>query len=90
MTKKDIEDAKKIYAMISNIDYNVGKVLDKITELGIEEDTIIIFMTDNGPQQLRYNANLRGLKGTVYNGGIKVPFILNIPNYKIQENESIL
>ena len=84
MTKKDIEDAKKIYAMISNIDYNVGKVLDKITELGIEEDTIIIFMTDNGPQQLRYNANLRGLKGTVYNGGIKVPFYFKYP--KLQDS----
>ena len=70
--------------MISNIDYNVGKVLDKITELGIEEDTIIIFMTDNGPQQLRYNANLRGLKGTVYNGGIKVPFYFKYP--KLQDS----
>ena len=32
-------------------------------------------MTDNGPQQLRYNSNMKGLKGTVYNGGIRVPFI---------------
>ena len=52
--------------------------------LGIEEDTIITFMTDNGPQQLRYNANLRGLKGTVYNGGIKVPFYFKYP--KLQDS----
>ena len=33
-------------------------------------------MTDNGPQQLRYNSNMKGLKGTVYNGGIRVPFYI--------------
>ena len=76
MSKKDKEDARRIYGMVTNIDDNVGKVLNKLTELGIEEDTIIIFMTDNGPQQFRYNSNMKGLKGTVYNGGTRVPFYI--------------
>ena len=76
MSEKDKEDARRIYGMVTNIDDNVGKVLNKLTELGIEEETIIIFMTDNGPQQFRYNSNMKGLKGTVYNGGTRVPFYI--------------
>ena len=76
MSEKDKEDARRIYGMVTNIDDNIGKVLNKLTELGIEEETIIIFMTDNGPQQFRYNSNMKGLKGTVYNGGTRVPFYI--------------
>ena len=79
MTEKDILDAKKIYGMVSNIDENFGKLINKLDELKLKENTIIIFMTDNGPQQPRYVSNLRGLKSQVYNGGIKVPFYLNFP-----------
>ena len=76
MSEKDKEDARRIYGMVTNVDDNVVKVLNKLTELGIEEETIIIFMTDNGPQQFRYNSNMKGLKGTVYNGGTRVPFYI--------------
>ena len=79
MSKKDINDAKKIYGMITNIDHNVGKLIEKLKELKIDKNTIIIFMTDNGAQQKRYASNLRGLKGKVYEGGIKVPFYLKFP-----------
>ena len=84
MSRKDINDAKKIYGMITNIDDNVGKLISKLKELEIDDNTILIFMTDNGPQQLRFNANLKGRKGKVYNGGIRVPFYLHYP--KIHEN----
>lgn len=76
MNEKDKEDARKIYGMVTNIDDNVGKVINKLKELKIEEETIIIFMTDNGPQQIRYNSSMKGRKGTVYNGGIRVPFYI--------------
>ena len=79
MTEKDKEDARKVYGMVSNIDDNIGKLLKKIADLGIEENTIIIFMTDNGPQQLRYTAGMRDKKGSVYNGGTRVPFFLKYP-----------
>jgi arylsulfatase A-like enzyme len=79
MTEKDKEDARKVYAMVSNIDDNIGKLLKKLDELKIAENTMIIFMTDNGPQQRRYVAGMRGLKGNVYRGGIRVPFYVRYP-----------
>ena len=82
MSEKDKEDARKVYAMVSNIDENVGKVLDKLGELRIADNTVVIFMTDNGPQQRRYVAGMRGLKGTVYSGGVRVPFFIRYPALK--------
>ena len=79
MTEKNVLDAKRIYGMVTNIDDNVGKLVSKLKELNIGKNTILIFMTDNGPQQFRYVSNLRGLKSSVYNGGIKVPFYLSYP-----------
>ena len=79
MTEKNVLDTKRIYGMVTNIDDNVGKLVSKLKELNIDQNTILIFMTDNGPQQFRYVSNLRGLKSSVYNGGIKVPFYLSYP-----------
>jgi arylsulfatase A-like enzyme len=69
----------KIYAMVENIDKNVGRIVVRLRELNLENDTILVFMTDNGPQQKRFNADLRGLKGSVYEGGIRVPFFIKYP-----------
>jgi arylsulfatase A-like enzyme len=88
MSEQDIEDARKVYGMVTNIDDNIGKVLQKINELGIEENTIVIFMSDNGPQQLRYTAGLRDKKGSVYDGGTRVPFFLKYPAL-IKESKAI-
>jgi arylsulfatase A-like enzyme len=68
----------KIYAMVTNIDDNVGRLLKSIDD----PNTIVIFMTDNGPQQQRYNGGMRGLKTTVYQGGIRVPFFFRWPAMK--------
>ena len=73
--------------MVTNIDENFGKLLYKLEELDIKENTIVIFLTDNGPQQTRYVSNLRGLKSEVYNGGIKVPLYFSYPKlYKKAED----
>ena len=70
----------KIYGMVANVDHNIGRVLAKLSELKLEQDTIVIFMTDNGPQQRnRFNGGMRGHKGTVYEGGIRVPCFLRWP-----------
>ena len=61
MSESDKEDARKVYAMVNNIDDNVGKVLKKLDELKIADNTLVIFMSDNGPQQRRYNGGMRGL-----------------------------
>ncbi len=79
MSEKDKEDARKVYAMVSNIDDNVGKLLKKLDDLKIADNTIVIFMTDNGPQQVRYVAGMRGRKGNVFQGGVRVPFYMKYP-----------
>jgi hypothetical protein len=65
--------------MVTNIDENVGLLLKKLDEAGIAGNTVVIFMTDNGPQQRRYVAGMRGLKGSVYRGGVRVPFFMRYP-----------
>ena len=79
MSEKDKEDARKVYAMVSCIDDNLGKLFSKLDELKITNNTVVIFMTDNGPQQARYVAGMRGLKSSVYRGGVRVPFYLRYP-----------
>jgi arylsulfatase A-like enzyme len=87
MTDKDKEDARRVYAMVTNIDDNVGKVLKKVDEAGIAKNTIVIFMTDNGPQQRRYVAGMRGLKGSVFRGGVRVPFLIRYPEGKVTDRD---
>jgi arylsulfatase A-like enzyme len=70
---------QRVYAMIRNLDDNIGRLLDHLKKTGLEENTILIFMTDNGPQQQRYVSGMRGRKGTVYQGGIRVPFFVRWP-----------
>lgn len=65
----------KFFGMIANIDENVGRLLAFLKETGLEDDTIVIFMTDNGGTAgvPVYNAGLRGSKTTFYEGGHRVP-----------------
>lgn len=79
MTERDIESARKIYAMVSNIDDNIRRIWETVSEERISENTLIIFITDNGPQQRRYNGGLRSRKGSVYEGGIRVPSFWHWP-----------
>jgi arylsulfatase len=74
------ENTRKVYAMVTNIDDNLKKLFAKVEELGIKENTIVIFMTDNGPQHTRYVAGMKGRKTSVYNGGIRVPFYFRYPD----------
>ncbi|MBI3856220.1 MAG: arylsulfatase, partial [Planctomycetes bacterium] len=73
------DETARVYAMVSNIDDNVGRLLKTLETLKLDKDTIVIFMTDNGPQQERFNGGMRGLKGSVFEGGIRVPFFLRWP-----------
>ncbi|SFS91290.1 Arylsulfatase A [Zhouia amylolytica] len=86
MTEKDKEDARKVYAMVTNIDDNIGKLLKKLDDLNIADDTLIIFMTDNGPQQTRYVGGMRGRKGDVYQGGVRVPFYIKYSSFEKQKD----
>jgi len=71
--KLDTEAIAAAYGMIENLDANIGRLLQTLKELGLAERTIVVFMSDNGPGGVRWNGGLRGRKGSVYEGGIRVP-----------------
>lgn len=87
------EHRARFYGMIANIDDNFAGLQSKLDELGLTEDTILIFMTDNGtasgvdlgpdgfPNEYpgSFNAGMRGLKGSQYDGGHRVPFLMRYP-----------
>ncbi|HEY2952696.1 MAG TPA: arylsulfatase, partial [Verrucomicrobiae bacterium] len=69
------DDAAKFFGMIENIDDNFGALLKKLEEWGLAENTLVIFMTDNGGTTgvKVFNAGMRGGKATPYQGGTRVP-----------------
>lgn len=74
--KLNATDIAKAYGMIENIDSNFGRLMKALEDAKLAENTIVIFLTDNGPGGVRWNAGLRNRKGTVYEGGIRVPCYL--------------
>jgi arylsulfatase len=70
------------YAMIRNIDDNVGRLLDHLAASGLDQNTLVIFMTDNGHSVPgHFNAGMRAAKGTPYQGGIRVPSFWRWPGH---------
>ena len=68
-----------IYGMCENIDENVDKILNTIDSLNLTENTIVVFLTDNGPNGKRYNGGMKGHKGSVDEGGVRVPLFIRYP-----------
>ncbi|MCK0147846.1 arylsulfatase [Arenibacter sp. F26102] len=63
-------------AMVENIDYNVGRVFNKLKDLKLEENTIVVYLSDNGPNGWRWNGGLRGKKGSTDEGGVRSPLVM--------------
>lgn len=75
----DTDNLARIFAMIANIDENVGRLTEKLRELGLLENTIVMFLNDNGPNTLRYVGPVRGTKSNVHEGGIRAAFFAHWP-----------
>ncbi len=71
-----------VYGMCENLDTNIGRVLAKLDEWKLAENTIVLFFTDNGPATDRFNSGLRGKKGSLYEGGSRTPLLVRIPGHK--------
>ncbi|BFP42665.1 hypothetical protein FGF1_35100 [Flavobacteriaceae bacterium GF1] len=81
------ETKNDLYAdVIRELDDSVGMVLDKLNELSLTENTIVIFMSDNGPWFGGSTGGLRGMKALTWEGGLKVPFIIRWPG-NIPQNQ---
>ena len=82
-TGKVTADEAKFFGMIANIDDNVGKLVARLKEWNLEENTIVVFMTDNGGTvgTRIFNAGMRGMKVTPYLGGTRVPFFVAWPGH---------
>lgn len=90
---KDNKDAPNpnFYGMVANIDHNMGILRRRLDELGLNENTILIFMTDNGTSSgakfngldsealSGFNAGMRGKKSSIFDGGHRVPFFIHWP-----------
>jgi arylsulfatase A-like enzyme len=76
-----------VAAMTRELDKQVGRLLDAIKSLGLEDDTIVIFASDNGAYDENLVGDFRGQKGQVYEGGMRVPYIFKWQN-RIKANSA--
>lgn len=93
--------AAEFYGMIANIDHNMGLLRERLEDLGLTENTILIFMTDNGTSNgatfaglnteavKGFNAGMRGKKSSIYEGGHRVPFFIHWPAGKLAGGREI-
>jgi arylsulfatase A-like enzyme len=76
---EDVAKTRAVMAMVENIDFNVGRVLAKLDELKIADDTIVLYFSDNGPNGVRWNGGMKGTKGSTDEGGVRSPLLIRWP-----------
>ena len=93
--KENINKTKAALGMIENIDENIGNIVSVLKEKDVYDNTIIIFLSDNGPNGNRWNNDFKDRKGSTNEGGVRVPFFIQWPNnikkgLKINQVSSVL
>lgn len=78
---EDLPHTRAALAMCENVDWNVGRVLARLAELKLAENTVVIYFSDNGPNGWRWNDGMKGRKGSVEEGGVRAPFLIRWPGH---------
>lgn len=76
---EELDHTRAALALCENIDWNVGRVMGKLKELELVENTIVIYFSDNGPNGDRWNGGMKGKKGSTDEGGVRSPLFLHWP-----------
>lgn len=86
--REEPDHTRAAYAMAENIDWNVGRVAAKLQELDLDENTLFLYFSDNGPNGWRWNGGMEGRKGNTDEGGVRAPLVLYWPQ-KIKEGRVV-
>ena len=76
---EDLAITRCVLAMAENLDDNVARILRRLDELKLADDTIVIYFSDNGPASFRWNGGMKGKKATTDEGGVRAPFFIRWP-----------
>jgi arylsulfatase A-like enzyme len=79
--KENMLMTRAALAMCENIDWNVGRVLDKLADLELADNTIVVYFADNGPNSWRWNGGMKGRKGSTDEGGVRSPCLIRWPGH---------
>jgi len=77
--EENLDETRCALAMVENLDWNVGRVLQKLDELKVADNTIVIYFSDNGPNTWRWNGGMKGRKGSTDEGGVRAPLFMRWP-----------
>ncbi len=86
--QEKVEDTRASLAMTANLDWNVGRILRRLDELKLADNTIVIYFSDNGPNTWRWNGGMKGKKAGTDEGSVRAPFFIRWPG-KIAEGERV-
>ena len=77
--REDLQHTRAALAMCENIDFNIGRLLAKLEQRKLADDTIVIYFCDNGPNGHRFNGGMKGIKGSTDEGGVRSPLFVRWP-----------